>query len=68
MATMNSIMSDTFDNIMSEGRMLVINGRKQTLQSQDVECAVKLLIPGELGKGSVTEGRQGLKDHMGVQE
>lgn len=57
---MNSIVADTFDNIMCEGRMLVINGRKSTLSSKDVETAVKLLIPGELGKGSVTEGRQGL--------
>ena len=54
---MNSIVADTFDNIMSEGRMLVINGKKSTLSSKDVETAVKLLIPGELGKGSVTEGR-----------
>ena len=57
MQTMNSIVADTFDNIMSEGRMLVINGKKSTLSSKDVETAVKLLIPGELGKGSVTEGR-----------
>ena len=65
METMNSIVADTFDNLMSEGRMLVINGKKQTLSSKDVETAVKLLIPGELGKGSVQEGRQGLKDHAG---
>ena len=66
MDTMNSIIADTFDNLMSEGRMLVINGRKHTLSSKDVETAVKLLIPGELGKGSVQEGRQGLKDHAGT--
>ena len=65
METMNSIVADTFDNLMCEGRMLVINGRKQTLSSKGVETAVKLLIPGELGKGSVQEGRQGLKDHAG---
>ena len=51
--TMNSIVADTFDKLMSESRMLVINGRKHTLQSQDVEAAVKLLIPGELGKHAV---------------
>ena len=64
---MNSLIADTFDNIMSESRLILINNRKSTLQSQDVECAVKLLIPGELGKGSVHEGRQGLKDHIGNQ-
>ena len=45
--------------------MLVLNGKKSTLSSKDVECAVKLHIPGELGKGAVSEGRQGLKDHSG---
>ena len=65
MDTMNSIVADTFDNLMSEGRMLVINGKKHTLSSKDVETAVKLQIPGELGKGSVQEGRQGLQDHSG---
>ena len=68
MATMNSIVSDTFDNVMCEGRMLVINGKKSTLSSKDVETAVKLLVPGDLGKGSVQEGRQGLKDHAGGQD
>ena len=53
MATMNSIVADTFENLMSEGRMLVINQKKSTLSSKDVETAVKLLIPGDLGKGSV---------------
>ena len=62
---MNSIVADTFDAIMCEGRMLVINSKKSTLSSKDVETAVKLLIPGELGKGSVQEGRQGLQDHSG---
>ena len=53
MGTMNSIISDVFDNLMSEGRMLVINGKKSTLSSKDVETAVKLLVPGELGKAAV---------------
>ena len=63
---MNSIVADCFDNIMSEGRMLVINNRKSTLSSKDVESAVKLLVPGDLGKNAVQEGRQGLKDHSGT--
>ena len=64
---MNSIISDVFDNLMSEGRMLVINGKKSTLSSKDVETAVKLHVPGELGKAAVQEGRQGLQDHANGQ-
>mmetsp|Transcript_945 Transcript_945/g.1297 ORF Transcript_945/g.1297 Transcript_945/m.1297 type:complete len:121 (+) Transcript_945:228-590(+) len=67
MTTMNSIIADVFDNLMMESRMLVVNGKKQTLQSKDVEAAVKLLLSGELCKGAVECGRQGLKDHMGDQ-
>ena len=66
--TMNSIVADVFDNVMCEGRMLVINSKKSTLSSKDVETSVKLLFPGDLGKGSVMEGRQGLKDHSSGQD
>ena len=54
MHAMNTMVADKFDRIMSEGRMLVINGKKQTLSSKDVETACKLLIPGELGKGAIS--------------
>ena len=59
---MNTMCSDKFDQIMAEGRMLVINGKKSTLSSKDVETACKLTIPGELGKGAITQGRQALKE------
>ena len=65
MTTMNSIIADTFDEIMTECRSLVVNGKKQTLQSRDVEAAVKLLLVGELKKHAVDYGQKGLKDHMG---
>ena len=62
MHAMNTMVADKFDGIMSEGRMLVINGKKSTLSSKDCETACKLLIPGELGKGAITQGRQALKE------
>ena len=61
MHAMNHLVADKFDQVMSEGRMLVINSKKTTLSSKDVETACKLTIPGELGKGAVTQGRQALK-------
>ena len=62
MHALNQMVADKFDNIMAEGRMLVINGKKQTLSTKDCETAVRLLIPGELGKGAIQHGRQALKD------
>ena len=62
MHSMNNMVADKFDSIMAEGRMLVINGKNSTLSSKDVETACKLVIPGELGKGAITQGRQALKE------
>ena len=62
MHALNSMVADKFDTIMSEGRMLVINGKKSTLSSKDCETACRLLIPGELGKGAIQHGRQALKE------
>ena len=62
MDTMNSIIVEKFDEIMSEGRMLVINSKKSTLTSREVEACVKLALSGELAKGAVGAGRSALKE------
>ena len=41
--------------------------KKNTLTSKECESAVKLLIPGELGKMSVGEGRKALKRFSGLE-
>ena len=41
--------------------------KKNTLTSKECESAVKLLIPGELGKMSVGEGRKALKKFSGLE-
>ena len=48
--------------------MLVLNGKKQTLASKDVEAAVKLTMNGELRKGAVIAGRNALKEHANKAE
>ena len=49
MRTLNSINAEKFSEIMKECRNLVINTKKATLSSKEVETAVKLTIFGELG-------------------
>ena len=37
--------------------------KKQTIGSREVETAIKLHFPGELGKLAVTQGRKALKNY-----
>ena len=62
MRTLNSINAEKFKEIMVECRNLVINTKKATLSSKEVECAVKLTINGELGVNAVNEGRRALRE------
>jgi histone H2B len=57
MGQLNQIIADQFENVMNEARKLMIFTKKQTLTSKEIESAVKLLFPGELGKHAVTQGR-----------
>ena len=63
MRTLNSIAAEKFGEIMKEARNLVINTKKQTLSSKEIETAVKLTIFGELGQNAVSEGRHALRSH-----
>ena len=54
MMALNQMMAEKFDEIMREARDLTHNTKKSTISSREVETAVKLLFPGELGKHAVT--------------
>ncbi len=53
MVTLNQIIADKFESIMNESRGLVINTKKSTITSKEVETACRLLISGELGNNAV---------------
>lgn len=55
MSIMNSFINDVFERINCEAGKLVLNNRKQTLSSREVQTAVRLLLPGELAKHAVTK-------------
>ena len=65
---LNEILIDSYDVILSESRQLMIISKKQTLSSKECEAAVKLLIPGELGKHAQQEGRKALGKFSGQME
>ena len=60
MQTMEHIVADKFEAIMHESRALILNNKKQTLSSKEVETACRLLIRGELGANAIQAGRKAL--------
>ena len=60
MSVINSLVSDMFDQVALEASKLVRYQKKKTLSSQDVQTAVKLLLPQDLGNHAILEGSKAL--------
>ncbi|XP_061173800.1 late histone H2B.L4-like [Saccostrea echinata] len=56
MGIMNSFVIDIFERIASEASKLAKYNRRPTMNSRDIQTAVRLLLPGELSKHAVSEG------------
>jgi len=56
MSVMNSFINDIFDRIGGEAGKLAKYNKKATLQSREIQTAVRLQLPGELAKHAVSEG------------
>lgn len=56
MQIMNNFIEDVFDRIAAETTTLVKVSGGKTLSSRDVQTAVRLVLPGDLGKHAVSEG------------
>ena len=61
MSTINTFVIDMFERIAVEMAQLLIHSKKRTLTEWDVECAVKLLLPGELAKHAISEGTKAVR-------
>ncbi|KAK8601695.1 hypothetical protein V6N13_058620 [Hibiscus sabdariffa] len=56
MSVINSYMNDMFDKITNEATKLSMYTHTKTLSSREIQGAVRLVLPGELGKHAVAEG------------
>ena len=56
MDIMESFCNDLFERIAQEASKLAKYNKKPTVGSREIQTAVRLLIPGELGKHAVSEG------------
>merc|ERR1712054_252633 len=60
MNVMNSFVNDLFERVALEASKLARYRGKQTLSSNDVQSAVKLILPGDLAEHAVAEGTRAL--------
>ena len=56
MSVMNSFSNDIFHKIAAEASKLAKYNKRPTINSRDIQTAVRLILPGELAKHAVSEG------------
>ncbi|GAV62688.1 Histone domain-containing protein, partial [Cephalotus follicularis] len=56
MGIMNSFINDIFEKLAQESSRLARYTKKPTITSREIQTAVRLVLPGELGKHAVSEG------------
>ena len=56
----NNFVTDTFEKIASEASKLCRIHKGMTMNSRDVQAAIRLVLPGELAKHAVSEGTKAM--------
>ena len=67
MSIMNSLVKDVFERIAAEASHLVLYNKRSTMTSREIQTAVRLLLPDELGRHAVAEGTKALSFRLLVQ-
>lgn len=68
MSIIESFVNDIFHRIARESAHLVEINKKKVLSAREIETAVKLTIPGELGKHAVSEGLKSIQKYAANQK
>lgn len=64
MVILGNLMSDMFERIAEEAARLQKTTARRTLSSREIQGAVKLVLPGELGKHAVAEGNKAVANYI----
>ena len=67
MSIMNSFVNDIFDRISGEAGKLVSYSKSKTLNSSEIQIAIRLILPGELAKRAVSEGTKAVTKYTSNQ-
>ena len=63
MTVVNNLMSDMFERMAMEASRLNMYGKKNTMTSREIHGAVRLILPGELGKHAIAEGSKAVSNY-----
>ncbi|MBZ3877974.1 Histone H2B type W-T [Sciurus carolinensis] len=58
---LDSFVKDMLDRIASEARRLARQNNRVTITSREIQTAVRLLLPGEIGKHAVSEATRAVR-------
>eukprot|EP00767_Chilomastix_cuspidata_P000594 gnl/Chilomastix_cuspidata/1158.p1 GENE.gnl/Chilomastix_cuspidata/1158~~gnl/Chilomastix_cuspidata/1158.p1 ORF type:complete len:140 (-),score=62.00 gnl/Chilomastix_cuspidata/1158:37-456(-) len=61
MVVMNSIIADIFERVCAQAGFLARVNKKSTISDKEILSSAKLLIPGDLSRHAVTEGKKALE-------
>ncbi|KAG9455758.1 hypothetical protein H6P81_000266 [Aristolochia fimbriata] len=64
MTVLNGFMYDMFERLAEEAARLSKYSGRRTLSSREVQGAVRLVLPGELGKHAIAEGTKAVSNYM----
>lgn len=63
MTVMNGFVHDTFDRIANEAGNIVKYNKRSTMDARAIQCACKLVLPGELSKHAETEANKAVNKY-----
>lgn len=64
MTILNNLMCDMFERLADEAARLKEYTGHMTLSCREIQGAVKLVLPGELGKHAIAEGAKAVTNYM----
>lgn len=64
MTIINNLMTDMFERIAVEAAALQKYTGRRTMSSREIQGAVKLVLPGELGKHAIAEGTKAVTNYV----
>ncbi|GAB2234778.1 hypothetical protein Droror1_Dr00004043 [Drosera rotundifolia] len=64
MTVLDNYIGDMFERLATEAARLGDYAKKRTLTSREVQGAVRLVLPGELGKHAIAEGSKAVSNFM----
>ncbi|XP_047317148.1 histone H2B, gonadal-like [Impatiens glandulifera] len=64
MNVVNNFMGDMFERLAEEAARMSKYTNKMTITSREIQTAVRLVLPGELGKHAVAEGTKAVVNYV----